>query len=170
MQEIIKQIQIKVVQITGIYDLNGGAWERVAAYITNGDVNLSAYGSSLVGTNTTANANGYLTLSTREITVYPYNRSSDTSVNNWTIYNGLKTSTYGYGDAVLETSTAGRGSTSWNGDYSYFAVKDAPFFNRGGIYNSGSFAGVFAFYYTERHCAFAPQFSSCVSTLIHKED
>ena len=32
--------------ITGIYDMNGGAWERVAAYFDNGNENLDAYGKS----------------------------------------------------------------------------------------------------------------------------
>ena len=31
---------------TGIYDMNGGAWERVAAYLDNGNNNLNNYGKS----------------------------------------------------------------------------------------------------------------------------
>ena len=31
---------------TGVYDMNGGAWERVAAYLDNGNGNLSTYGKS----------------------------------------------------------------------------------------------------------------------------
>ena len=34
--------------ITGIYDLNGGSWERVAAYWDNGNGNLSGQGTSTV--------------------------------------------------------------------------------------------------------------------------
>ncbi len=48
--------------ITGIYDLNGCVWERTTAYISNGNASLSTYGNSY--TNTTANTNGYQTLST----------------------------------------------------------------------------------------------------------
>ena len=129
--------------MSGVFDLNGCVWERVAGYITNGNPNLSAYGSSFAIT--TANPEGYKTLSTKYATVYPYNSTSDTKVNNWTEYNNLKTATYGYGDAILETSTAGSDSTSWNGDYSSFACADNSVFERGGDYSNGSGAGEFAF-------------------------
>lgn len=33
--------------ITGIYDMNGGAWERVGGYLDNGNENLNNYGKSL---------------------------------------------------------------------------------------------------------------------------
>lgn len=113
---------------SGIYDLNGGAWEKIAAYISNGDSSLKTCANSFA--NTSVNADGYKTLSTNYATVYPYNSSSDTNLNNWTVYSGLKTGTYGYGDAVLETSTAGSGSTSWNSDYSDFPYTGPPFFIR----------------------------------------
>ena len=32
--------------VTGVYDMNGGAWERVAGYLDNGDSNLSTYAGS----------------------------------------------------------------------------------------------------------------------------
>ena len=32
--------------VTGIYDMSGGAWERVAGYLDNGDSNLSTYAGS----------------------------------------------------------------------------------------------------------------------------
>ena len=128
--------------ITGVYDLNGCVWERTAAYISNGTGNLSTYGSSYAVTS--ANTNGYKTLSTKYATVYPYN-SSDTNANNYNTYKGLKSSTYGYGDAVLETSTSGVNSTSWNGDYSYFPYTTSPFFLRGGWCSDTTYAGAFAF-------------------------
>ncbi len=34
--------------VYGAYDMSGGAWEYVAAYVDNGDSNLTSYGSSLV--------------------------------------------------------------------------------------------------------------------------
>ena len=34
--------------VHGVYDMSGGAWEYVAAYVDNGDSNLTSYGSSLV--------------------------------------------------------------------------------------------------------------------------
>ena len=129
---------------SGIYDLNGGAREYVAAYITNGDSNLS-YGSSFVAA-TTANPDGYKTLSTKYATIYPYNSSNDSYESNWIVSNQLKNSNYGYGDAILETSISGGGSTSWNGDYSYFPSTTSPFFVRSGRYDDGTSAGVFSFY------------------------
>ena len=35
--------------ITGIYDMNGGSWERVAGYLDNGNGNLNNYGKSADG-------------------------------------------------------------------------------------------------------------------------
>ena len=130
--------------VTGIYDLNGCVWERTAAYISNGNASLSSYGKSYA--NTTANANGYQTLSTKWATVYPYN-SSDSNTNNYSIYSGKKSTIYGFGDAVLETSTTGSGSTSWNGDFSCFPNTSRPFFIRGGYYSDTSYAGLFVFNY-----------------------
>ncbi len=120
--------------ITGVYDLNGCVWERTSGYITNtsGSSNRSTYGSSYA----------LSTTSTEYATVYPYN-SSDSNTNNYNTYLGLKSSRYG--DAILETSTSGANSTSWNGDYSGFPVASYPFFVRGGGYNYSSLAGAFAF-------------------------
>ena len=129
--------------VTGIYDLNGCVWERTAAYISNGNASLSSYGQSYA--NTTANANGYQTLSTKWATVYPYNSSSDGKTNNYSVYSGKKSTTYGFGDAVLETSTTGSGSPSWNGDCSDFPGPSSPFFGRGGCYGDTSLTGLFAF-------------------------
>ena len=131
--------------ITGVYDLSGGVYERVAGYISNGNSYLykdgtsgSGYGSgNLMGGTSEANPNGYQTLSTRDCTVYPYNSSSDSSANNYNTYKGLLTSTYGYGDAILETSNSGSSSSgSWNNDYSNFADASNPFFIRGRLLRS----------------------------------
>ena len=37
--------------ITGIYDMNGGAWERVAGYLDNGNISLTNYGYSQTNEN-----------------------------------------------------------------------------------------------------------------------
>ena len=136
--------------ITGVYDLSGGLLERVSGYILNGNGNLisngtnSGYGSSgtLMGANSTANADGYQTLSTRNYTVYPYNSSSDSYTNNYNTYKGLLSNVYGYGDAISEISNT---TSSWNSDYSVFANTTLPFLKRGGYYGSSSGAGSFAF-------------------------
>ena len=132
--------------ITGIYDLSGGAWEQVASYITNGNGNLGngtvASGIPSLVVKTTADATAYQLLSSKYATIYPYNKSSDTNDNNYTAY---KNANYGYGDASLETSSNGSNSMSWFGDYSGFVHALGPFFLRGGSYNNGISTGAFAF-------------------------
>lgn len=89
---------------------------------------------------------GYKTLSTKWATVYPYN-SSDNNTNNYNTYKGLKSSTYGYVDAILETSNTGGDSTSWNGDLYLFPYISWPFFVRRCTYYHSSSAGAFTFGY-----------------------
>ena len=126
--------------------MSGGASERVAGYITNGNTNLgngaTASGIPPLVVKTTADATAYQTLSTKYATIYPYNGSSDFNVKNYTIY---KNANYGYGDAILETSSTGVNSTSWLGDNSYFANASGPFFVRGGSFDLGVSAGAFVF-------------------------
>ena len=113
--------------VWGVYDMSGGAWEYVAAYVDNGNGNLTNYGKSLVnGDPKTKN-------------VYAKG-SSDSGENNYSANAGV------YGDAVYETSTSGSGTTSWYSDYSYFPNTGGPFFIRGGSCSTGSSAGVFCFY------------------------
>ena len=121
--------------ITGVYDLNGCLLEYTAGYIKNGNASLSTYGTSFATTTT----------STKYATVYPYNSSSDTYANNYTQYSSNKTSTYGFGDAILETSNSGSGSTSWNSDGSYFPGNSLPFFSRAGVCSGTTGAGEFYF-------------------------
>ena len=117
--------------ITGVYDMNGCIWEYVAGYILNssGASNRNTYGGSL------------MSVAAKYRTVYPHNSSSDNYTNNWAATDVATR----YGDAVKETSTAGSGSTSWNGDYSNFPSSSIPFFIRGGCYGDGAGAGLFAF-------------------------
>ena len=71
-----------------------------------------------------------------------------------------------YGDAMYETSMNSEGSTSWDGDYSYFVTESHPVFVRGGHAGGWDDAGVFAFYrgyggtgahYSFRPCLVSPQ-------------
>ena len=113
--------------VHGVYDMSGGAWEYVAAYVNNGNSNLTNYGSSLV--------NG----DAKTKNVYSKG-SSDSRDNNYSANSGK------YGDAVYETSANGNSSSSsWYGDYSYFPYAGGPFFLRGGNCNNGAAAGVFSF-------------------------
>ena len=108
--------------------MSGGAWEYTAAYVNNGNGNLTSYGASLVN-----NTNG------RYKNVYSKG-SSDSYEPNYQANKGR------YGDAVYETSTAGSGTTSWYDDYSFFPFTSHPFFFRGGYCGSGSTAGAFSFH------------------------
>ena len=119
--------------VTGVYDMSGGAWEYVAAYVNNGHSNLTTYGSSLV------NAEA------KYKDVYSKG-SSDSYSNNYTASNP-STSTGHYGDAVWETSSSASSpyTNSWYSDYSGFPLTSNPFFARGGDFDNGTSAGVFCF-------------------------
>lgn len=116
--------------ITGVYDMNGGTEEYVAAYVNNGNSSLQDNGSDLV------NAEA------KYKDVYSKG-SSDTSISA----NNYAAASSKYGDAVYETSSSGSGSTSWYLDYSDFPHYDTPFFNRGSAYYNTVNAGVFSFDY-----------------------
>ena len=114
--------------VYGVYDMSGGAWEYVAAYVNNGNSSLTSYGNSL-----------YTSTDSKTKNVYAKG-SSDSRENNYSANAGV------YGDAVYETSANGNSSNgSWYGDYSYFPNTSAPFFSRGGGCSDGSNAGVFYF-------------------------
>ena len=113
--------------VWGVYDMSGGAWEYVAAYVNNGNTNLTKYGASLVNSSDARTKNVYT------------KASSDSYENNYQQNKGV------YGDAVYETSTSGNGTTSWYSDHSDFPGTDWPFFYRGGLCSIGSSAGVFYF-------------------------
>ena len=113
--------------VYGVYDMSGGAWEYVAAYVNNGNSSLTGYGNSL-----------YTSTDSKTKNVYAKG-SSDNNSSNYSANAGV------YGDAVYETSASGSGITSWYGDYSIFPNTSGPFFERGGGYSGGSYAGVFSF-------------------------
>ena len=130
--------------IYGIYDMSGGTWERSASLVNNGNSRLNEFGSSLMYSLKDGKSSEY-------VTVYETDTSVDNTGVSWTDENLLKTNEANYkkntkyGDAIKETSTAGTGNTSWNGDYSYFAGLCSPFFLRGGHSWDRSGAGLFYF-------------------------
>ena len=123
--------------IYGIYDMSGGAWERTAAIVNNGNENLNIYGKAIMN----ALNNGK---STEYVTVYPKGETSGQSLDDASKSNYIA-NTKIYGDAIRETSTTVLGQTSWYSDYSYFVGAINPFFIRGGVYWSTSGAGLFCF-------------------------
>ncbi len=119
--------------VTGVYDMSGGALEYVAGYVNNGHSNLQTFGSTLVNA-----ADKYKD-------VYSIG-SSDSESNNYEVSiptNGK------YGDAVYETSSSSNSPhmNSWYSDFSLFPNANYPFFARGGYCSATTYAGVFFFYY-----------------------
>ena len=125
----------------GVFDMSGGVWERTAGYTANGNLNLVGYGASLTDSR-------QRTTSTKYVTVYPHNTddkdNTSKTIDQLTQAN-YEQNKYIYGDAIRETSMSGTGSTSWNGDCSYFPALNAPFTIRGGDLWGGSAAGLFSF-------------------------
>ncbi len=120
--------------VYGIYDMNGGSWEYVAAYLNNGKSSLMTYGSSLMSSNIPSYMKD----------IYKVG-SIDTRKENY-----LANATI-YGDAVYEISSGTYDEEgtfnrlSWYGDYSLYRCDEGPFFLRGGFFNNTLGAGTFAF-------------------------
>lgn len=128
--------------IYGVYDMSGGAIDRVAAYDSLGSatyVEGSSYGLSM--TQEAKDSSGNYE-STKYITAYS-NGTADFSGN--TIVYGVGK----VGDATKEINKGGNYTTmstnytNWNADYSYLCNSGSPFFNRGGYCGNGAGAGVF---------------------------
>ena len=133
--------------VYGIYDLSGGTWERIAAYVANENSNLKTYGASIAYDGSTLKI-----VSTKYTTIYPFDSNADNTgiANNDTNLNIASTNNYKkniliYGDGIRETSTSGVGTTSWYSDYSYYPGLYGPFSVRGGYLWYGSGAGLFYF-------------------------
>jgi hypothetical protein len=124
----------------GIYDMSGGSWEYVAAYVNNANGNLGQ-GSSI-----TSAAAQYKD-------VYAVGGTDDQATNYGLAINFK-------GDAVYETSNNINGSYSWFGDYSNMPNTGNPWFIRGGYFSAGSNAGAFSFTYNwggaNSHFGFRP--------------
>ena len=112
--------------ISGVYDMSGGAWEYVSAYITGKP------GSSGFSITTLANYDSkYFDV---------YNVSSTISTYQYRIL----------GDATGEigpfkNDNTSRWHSSWYGDYSYFVDSSSPWFHRSGRYTDGVLSGAFYF-------------------------
>ena len=119
---------------TGVYDLVGGMYEYTAGYINNNNASLENYGTNLIN-------DGEKGKSTKYKSVYEYNASSDIHTNN---YNKAPNPSR-IGEAIWETSSDGRGYTSWNQDLSTFPNSVYPFFRRGGYYSQATGAGLYFF-------------------------
>jgi hypothetical protein len=112
--------------IYGVYDMNGGAWERVMAltYDTTGTVPY--YSSSGFAAGTMPDAKYY--------DIYTYG----TTNNDATAYTRGK-----LGDATKEVVKSS--GSAWYGLYAYFPSGSNSWFVRGGLYNDGTNAGILSF-------------------------
>ena len=133
--------------ITGVYDLSGGLWERTASYVANNHEYLL-----LLGRTMTYNGDTLKTKSTKLTMVYPHDSNIDnlTSIENGTDMNEVSNANYVkntkiYGDAIREISEEAIGNTSWRNDYSYFTSLGSPFTIRGGSLWDTIYAGYFSF-------------------------
>ncbi len=112
--------------ITGVYDMSGGSWEYMAAYIEE-----------------TAKSSGMDSIITNEI----YNKYLDKYLKS------SNETSYKYrilGDSTGELgpfwSSSGYYQSTWYADYSYFVEPSYPWFDRGGNYSNTTRAGQFDFY------------------------
>ncbi len=129
--------------IYGVYDMSGGTWERVAAYINNGDDNLIANGGDLVASGMTSKYRNVYTAydSNGNITIISGKESQQKSYEKSAPVNGK------YGEAIYETSANSTSPwrSSWYSDCSGFPNTSGPFFIRGSGYSDTSNAGLFYF-------------------------
>ncbi len=136
--------------MTGVYDLSGGEWERTASYIANEHANLSRFGKSVAYM-----GDSLQTASTKYTMVYPFDSSVDnnTKTDNEENVNAASNANYAknikiYGDGIREVSSSGTGASSWKNDSSIFAGLHHPFVVKGGYFWNSSNAGIF---YFDRH-------------------
>ncbi len=110
--------------IYGVYDMSGGAWERVMGNMKNSS---NTFYSSNAGFTTAPDAKYYDS--------YKYDSSSNTTHARGKL-----------GDATKETlTTFGNTSGGWYSDYAYFPGSSNSWFIRGGYYDNGSNAGAGVF-------------------------
>ena len=117
--------------ISGIYDMSGGAWEYMAACV-EGKPGSSGFEEGALSTEMTS---GY-------IDKYP----SDSGI---TTYNkrilGDATGEMGPFYSYFEGNGTSYNHSSWYGDYAYFVGSAWPWFSRGGGFSDGVVAGQFDF-------------------------
>ena len=118
----------------GVYDMSGGAYERIANYVNYDSGSFTNGGSTKEDLYNASNPGE----SSKYKTVYEASGTSQSSSYN--LAAGKK------GDGVYEKSNHYNSSSgSWFGAYSNFPYASIPFFYRGGYY-ANSNAGVFYFY------------------------
>ena len=118
--------------ITGIYDMSGGAWECMSSYRD------STYGSSSFESNDTFMSNQY----SKYFDAY-LNNSSITLYNNRIL--GDLTGEIGPFYSYKDNDNNTRNHNNWYSDYANMLESNNPWFYRGGYCGSGVLAGQFNF-------------------------
>ena len=142
--------------ITGIYDMSGGALEYVMGVFANSN-------GELWSGNSTSSNSGFTGLlyggTSYTGTAFPdskyydvYKASSGTTISALTACNGGVC----YGHALSEVN-------SWYSDYAGFVSANGPWFLRGGSYDNGTGAGAFNFNYYYGNAISNKDFRSVVS-------
>ena len=117
--------------ITGVYDMSGGAHEYVM-----GNISSVTTGYTFYPVSSNFASSWYTTDTAKYLTTY----ACDTVYNNQKAYNRGR-----LGDATAETLLSVSSSGGWYSGYAYFPYSIYAWFTRGGNYSYGSGAGVFNF-------------------------
>ena len=116
--------------ISGIYDMSGGAHEYVASYMS-GQLGSSGFSAT--------------TLANYDSKYYDVYSASSTMTSYQYRILGDATGEMGPFKTYLDGDNNSRYHNSWYGDYSYFVDSTSPWFGRGGYYVNGVLAGQFYF-------------------------
>ena len=133
--------------ISGIYDMSGGAWEYVMG------VMFSSNNTPCIGKDTTYNSGfkgEYCNVDTSEVDGVDF--SSDSKYYD-SYYYGISNKNFNHrilGDAIGEmgpfiNNVKNRQVNSWYENESLFIWNSYPWFYRGGMWNRGTGSGMFAF-------------------------
>ena len=118
--------------VYGVYDMSGGAWEYVMGNTS------STADSYTFSPSTSGFASSWYSNYSNQKYVNTY--ANDSASSNQTAYNRAR-----LGDATGEVVSSS--GYAWYNDSAYFPYSSVSWFVRGGVYGSGSGAGVFFFSY-----------------------
>ena len=116
--------------ITGVYDMSGGATEYVMSNTLNSSGNFNASNSGFA-------SNWYIDTNKKYITTYVYGTTSNDQVSSNRTRLGDAT-----GEVLLSSSSVG----GWYSDYSVFSIGSSPWMHRGGSYFGSTKTGLFVYY------------------------
>ncbi len=129
--------------VYGIYDMSGGAFECVAAYLNNTEMQNSENIDTLrVGDSK------YVDVYEIDSVIDPDSEKEEWEkgrANYSKLVNGNKI--LKWGDALYETSHSGYGKAAWQGDATYYSCSSRMLFQRGGYFDDKEGAGLFYYCY-----------------------